>query len=202
MRSNILTFIAAGHETTANTITWSLFLLSQSDEWRARVEAEAQREIDGPVAGLAERLVETRAVIDEAIRLYPPIAAISRVAMGPDELAGQRVKRGTYGRDRALCAAPASKCIGTIRTCSIRAASSATAKNEIDRYAYLPFGAGIRTCIGSAFALQEATLILATIVKNFDFKLAPGKNVWPLLRVTLRPDGGLPLTIKCKDAAA
>jgi cytochrome P450 len=76
------------------------------------------------------------------------------------------------------------------------------AKNEIDRYAYLPFGAGIRTCIGSAFALQEATLILATIVKNFDFKLAPDKNVWPLLRVTLRPDGGLPLTIKCKDVAA
>src|SRR6202023_1723966 len=97
VRSNILTFIAAGHETTANTITWSLFLLSQSDEWRARVEAEALREMAGPVAGLAERLVETRAVIDEAIRLYPPIAAISRVAMGPDELGGEKVKGGSMG---------------------------------------------------------------------------------------------------------
>ena len=197
VRSNILTFIAAGHETTANTITWSLFLLSQSAEWRARVEAEAQRELGGPVAGLAERLVETRAVIDEAIRLYPPIAAISRVAMGPDELAGEKVKRGTmiviapyvlhrhalYWHDPD--AFDPNRFLGK-------------AKNAIDRYAYLPFGAGIRTCIGSAFALQEATLILATIVKNFDFKLAPDKNVWPLLRVTLRPDGGLPLTIKSK----
>jgi cytochrome P450 len=201
VRSNILTFIAAGHETTANTITWSLFLLSQSDEWRARVEAEAQREIGGPIAGLADRLAETRAVIDEAIRLYPPIAAISRVAMGPDELSGEKVKRGSLvviapyvlHRHELHWREPdifdPSRFLGA-------------AKNEIDRYAYLPFGAGIRTCIGSAFALQEATLILATVVKNFDFKLAPNKNVWPLLRVTLRPDGGLPLTIKCKAAAA
>jgi cytochrome P450 len=95
VRSNILTFIAAGHETTANLLTWSLFLLSQSSEWRRRVAAEAEREIAGPVAGLADRLVETRAVIDEAARLYPPIAAISRVAIAADELAGARVKRGS-----------------------------------------------------------------------------------------------------------
>src|SRR3984957_8856231 len=72
VRSNILTFIAAGHETTANTITWSLFLLSQSEEWRARVEAEAQRELGGPIAGLADRLGETPAGIYEAARLSPP----------------------------------------------------------------------------------------------------------------------------------
>jgi cytochrome P450 len=200
VRSNILTFIAAGHETTANTITWSLFLLSQSPQWRERVEVEAEREIGGPVTGLADRLVETRAVIDEAVRLYPPIAAISRVAVGPDELAGERVKRGSmvviapyvlhrhqlYWRDPDSF--DPSRFLGK-------------AKNEIDRYAYIPFGAGIRTCIGSAFALQEATLILATIVKNFDIALAPGSKVWPLLRVTLRPAGGLPLTIRCKEAA-
>jgi cytochrome P450 len=197
VRSNILTFIAAGHETTANTITWSLFLLSQSDEWRERVEAEAERELNGPVMGLAERLVETRAVIDEAIRLYPPIAAISRVAMGPDELAGEKVKRGTmiviapYVLHRHALYWHDPDAFDPTRFLG-------KAKNAIDRYTYLPFGAGIRTCIGSAFALQEATLILATIVKNFDFKLAPDKKVWPLLRVTLRPDGGLPLIIKTK----
>jgi cytochrome P450 len=197
VRSNILTFIAAGHETTANTITWSLFLLSQSPEWRERVEAEALRELDGPVAGLAERLVETRAVVDEAIRLYPPIAAISRVAMGPDELDGERVRRGTmiviapyvlhrhhrYWRDPD--AFDPSRFLGK-------------AKTEIDRFAYIPFGAGARTCIGSAFALQEATLILATIAKNFDLQLAPGKDVWPLLRVTLRPADGLQMSVHCK----
>ncbi len=193
-RSNILTFISAGHETTANTITWSLFLLSQSPEWRARIAAEAAREIGGPTAGLADRLVETRAVIDEAVRLYPPIAAISRVADGPDELAGEDVKRGTmvviatyvlhrhqlYWRDPN--AFDPSRFLGN-------------AKNEIDRYVYIPFGAGIRTCIGSAFALQEATLILAAIMKNFDVQLAPGTAVWPQLGVTLRPAGGLPLIV-------
>jgi cytochrome P450 len=200
VRSNILTFIAAGHETTANTITWSLFLLSQSPEWRERVEAEANRELGSPAVGLADRLVDTRAVIDEAIRLYPPIAAISRVAMGEDELGGERVKRGTmvviapyvlhrhhqYWRDPD--GFDPNRFLGK-------------AKNEIDRFAYIPFGAGARTCIGSAFALQEATLILATIMKNFDLQVAPGKKVWPMLRVTLRPEDGLPMTIKRKDAA-
>jgi cytochrome P450 len=201
VRSNILTFIAAGHETTANTLTWSMFLLSQSAEWRARVEAEAEREMQGPIAGLAERLVETRAVIDEAIRLYPPIAAISRVAMGPDELAGERVKRGTliviapyvlhrhklYWRDPNVF--DPNRFLGK-------------ARNAIDRFAYIPFGAGARTCIGSAFALQEATLILADIARNFDFLVAPGHAVWPLLRVTLRPAGGLPMIVRSKAARA
>src|SRR3984957_21339798 len=86
VRSNILTFIAAGHETTANTLSWALFLLSQSPEWRRRVEAEVDRELAGPIAGTADRLIETRAVIEETIRLYPPIAAISRVALDRDEL--------------------------------------------------------------------------------------------------------------------
>src|SRR6202043_946057 len=164
-------------------------------------EAEAQRELGGPIAGLADRLVETRAVIDEAIRVYPPIAAISRVAMGPDELGGEKVKRGSmiviapyvlhrhemYWREPD--AFDPSRFLGK-------------AKNEIDRYAYLPFGAGIRTCIGSAFALQEATLNFPTIVKNFYFRVAPDKIAWPLLRLPLRPDGGMPLTIRYKDAAA
>jgi cytochrome P450 len=201
VRSNILTFIAAGHETTANTITWSLFLLSQSPQWRERVEREAEREMSGPIEGLADRLVETRAVIDEAVRLYPPIAALSRVAIGADELAGVKVKRGSmiviapyvlhrhqlYWRDPD--AFDPTRFLGK-------------ARDEIDRYVYLPFGAGLRTCIGSAFALQEATLMLATIVKAFSVQLAPGKQVWPLLRVTLRPAGGLPMTIHSKRSHA
>ena len=199
VRSNILTFIAAGHETTANTITWSLFLLSQSAEWRERVAAEACRELDGPIAGLADRLVETRAVIDEAIRLYPPIAAMSRVATGDDTLDAVPVKRGTmiviapyvlhrhqlYWRDPD--GFDPNRFLGK-------------AKTEIDRFTYIPFGAGARTCIGSAFALQEATLVLATVMRNFDLKLAPDKQVWPLLRVTLRPADGLQMIIKSKAA--
>ena len=95
VRSNILTFIAAGHETTANALRWSMFLLSQSRQWRERVQAEAERELTGQISGIADRLVETRAVIEEAIRLYPPIAAISRVALGDDNLNGERVRPGS-----------------------------------------------------------------------------------------------------------
>jgi cytochrome P450 len=70
-----------------------------------------------------------------------------------------------------------------------------SAAATIDRFAYLPFGAGPRKCIGSTFALQEATLVLASIVKRFRFRLKPGHMVWPMLRVTLRPANGLPMII-------
>ncbi|HLL26110.1 MAG TPA: cytochrome P450, partial [Xanthobacteraceae bacterium] len=152
IRANVLTFITAGHETTANSIAWSLFLLSQSAEWQERVRREAGRELDGDIEGLAERLVETRAVVDEAVRLYPPIGAISRAALGPDELAGEPITRGTLvviapyvlHRHRTLWTRPdyfdPSRFLNG-------------AREKVDRFAYLPFGAGPRVCIGAAFAL-------------------------------------------------
>ena len=198
VRSNILTFIAAGHETTANTLSWALFLLSQSGEWRERVQAEADRELTGPVDGMADRLVETRAVIEETVRLYPPIAAISRVALDRDELNGERVRAGSLivispyvlHRHRLLWDRP-----DAFDPRRFLGAAQAT----IDRFAYLPFGTGPRKCIGSSFALQEATLVLATIVRHFAFRLRPGHAVWPMLRVTLRPANGLPMVIAMRS---
>ncbi len=198
VKSNILTFLSAGHETTANTLTWSLFLLSQSPEWRARVEAEVDREMAGPAEGLAERLVVTRAVIDEAVRLYPPIAALSRIADGPDIVGGHQVKRRTLiviapyvlHRHRKLWDRPDVFDPGRFL---------GDEKQGIDRFAYMPFGAGARTCIGSTFALQEATLVLATLVRNFKMRLAPEARVWPLLRITLRPENGMPLQIEPRE---
>ena len=195
VRANILTFIAAGHETTANSITWSLFLLSQSPEWRARVQAEADRELDGDVEGLAERLVETRAVIDEANRLYPPIAAISRAALAPDELAGEPIRVGTMvviapyvlHRHRALWADPDAFDPNRFLD---------GARERIDRFAYLPFGVGPRICIGATFALQEASIVVATVMRHFTLELAPGHAVWPVHRVTVRPSGGLPMIVR------
>ena len=195
VRANILTFIAAGHETTANSITWSLFLLSQSPEWCSRVQAEADRELDGDSDGLADRLVETRAVIDEANRLYPPIAAISRAALGPDELAGEPIRRGTMvviapyvlHRHHSLWADPdrfdPRRFLGD-------------AREAIDRFAYLPFGVGPRICIGASLALQEASIVVATILRHFTLELAPGHVVSPIHRVTLRPSGGLPMIVR------
>lgn len=195
IRANVLTFIAAGQETTANCITWSLYLLSQSPEWRQRVQAEADREFGDGDDGAADRLVETRAVIEETNRLYPPLAAMSRAALGPDELAGQRIGRGTMvviapyvlHRHRALWTRPdvfdPNRFLDGVR-------------ETIDRYAYLPFGAGPRICIGATFAIQEATIVVAAIVRNFDLELAPGHAVWPVLKVTLRPKDGLPMIVR------
>lgn len=201
VRSNILTFIAAGHETTANSLSWAMFLLSQSPQWRERVAAEADREIGGPVEGIEERLKQTRAVIEETIRLYPPIAAISRVAVGGDDLNGEPVRPGSLivispyvlHRHRLLWDQPDVFDPGRFL---------GAARNSIDRFGYLPFGMGPRTCIGSAFALQEATIVLAMIAKYFTFELRSGHPVWPLLRVTLRPANGLPMAIRRRKVSA
>jgi len=196
VKSNIITFIAAGHETTANALAWSLFLLSQSPEWRERVAAEARRELGAGHAPdvVADRLIETRAVIDEAVRLYPPLAAISRAAIGPDELAGETIAAGTtiviapyvLHRHRLLWDDP--DVFDPTRFLP-------GARETIDRFAYLPFGAGPRICIGATFALQEATLVLATVMRRMSLQVAPGFAVWPQQRVTLRPRGGLPMRI-------
>ena len=195
VRSNILTFIAAGHETTANTLSWAMYLLSQSPLWRRRVEAEVDRELTGRAGGIVERLVETRAVIEETIRLYPPIAAISRVALGSDDLNGEPVRPGSLivispyvlHRHRLLWDRPDAFDPRRFLGC---------ARQVIDRFAYLPFGVGPRKCIGSTFALQEATLVLAMTAKHFRFQLKPGHVVWPTLRVTLRPMNGLPMVLR------
>jgi cytochrome P450 len=199
LKSNIITFIAAGHETTANALAWSLFLLSQSPEWSERVAAEGERELGAGRAreSAADRLVETRAVVEEAIRLYPPLAAISRAAIGPDELAGEPIAAGTtiviapyvLHRHRRLWDDP--DVFDPTRFLP-------GARETIDRFAYLPFGAGPRICIGATFALQEATLVLATVMRRFRLELAPGFAVWPLQRVTLRPRGGLPMHITAR----
>lgn len=194
VRSNILTFFAAGHETTANALTWAAFLLASSPDWLERVRAEAE-------GAAGDGLVLTRAVIDEALRLYPPIAAISRVALEDDRLAGIEVKKGTLvvispyvlHRHQRIWDRPG--CFDPGRFLE-------PARDRIDRFAYLPFGAGPRTCIGAAFALQEAALVLAALARRFDFALTPDQRVWPLLRVTLRPAEGLRVILRRRAAGS
>jgi cytochrome P450 len=197
VRANVLTFIAAGHETTANCMTWASYLLSQSPEWQERVQNEADREAVADVGILADRLVETRAVIDETNRLYPPIAAISRVALDADELAGERISRGTIvviapyvlHRHRSLWSRPdefdPNRFLGD-------------ARERIGRFAYLPFGAGPRVCIGAGFAMQEASIVLATLLRNFSLTLSPSHRVWPVQKFTVRPKDGLPMILQSR----
>ena len=200
VRANVVTLIAAGHETTANALTWAMFLLSRDETWQSRIAAEGitvfgTREFD------PERLVDTRAVLEEALRLYPPIAALSRVAIADDELAGEAVEAGTMvivspyvvHRHRRLWERPdefdPDRFAGANR-------------EHVHRYAYLPFGAGPRICLGAAFALQEASILLAGIVAQFRLALPPAFEPEPLLRITLRPRGGLPMIIRRREAAS
>src|SRR6202023_1770938 len=195
VKANILTFIAAGHETTANSLTWSLFLISQSEEWRARLAAEASAGLSGPVEDYAARLVETKAVIEEAMRLYPPVASMSRQAIGPDDLAGKRIRKGSLvvvsqwvlHRHRLLWEKP--DCFDPRRFLP-------GSREKIDRFAYLPFGAGPRVCIGASFSLQEAAIILAYIMRSFSLELKKNHVVKPVQRITLKPQGGLPMTLR------
>jgi cytochrome P450 len=186
VKANILTFIAAGQETTANALTWALFLLTSSPEWLERVHAETESEFDGDLEGLADRLATTRAVLDEALRLYPPITATSRTAGQRDELLGQPIENGTMvviapyvlHRHRLLWEDPdvfdPSRFLPG-------------AAKKIERGAYIPFGTGARMCLGASFAHQEAAIVLASLVRNFELRLVPGQSVWPQQGVTLRP---------------
>jgi cytochrome P450 len=200
VRSSILTLFAAGHETTANALTWSMYLLSRSPLWLQRVRREAGAAAGQPPNERVEVLPRTRAVIEEALRLYPPIAAISRVAMSADALAGMAVRRGdlivvspwVLHRHRRLWRSPEafdpSRFLGE-------------AREGLDRFAWMPFGAGPRTCIGAEFALQEASLALAEIARRFEFELAPAQNVRPLLEVTLKPANGMRMIVMARRPA-
>ncbi len=200
VRANIVTFIGAGHETTANALSWSLYLLSQAPEIRARVErevAEALAASPGDPPAL-DRLTLTRAVVDEAMRLYPPVPFMSRAAIDEDRIGAMKIPGGSLvmiapyvlHRHRTLWADPDS--FDPDRFMPGR-------KETIDRYAYLPFGAGPRVCIGASFSVQETVIVLARFVDALRFDLVDGHRVVPVQRVTLRPGGGLPMRISARD---
>ena len=198
VRANIVTFIGAGHETTANALSWSLYLLSQAPDARRRIEAEVDAVPDDlPVAETLERLVFTRAVIEETMRLYPPVPFLSRAAIEDDRIKGFRVPKNSLvmmapyvlHRHHTLWRDP--DVFDPDRFMPEQ-------RPSIDRYAYLPFGAGPRICIGASFSLQEAAIVLSRIVRAVRLDLEPGHVVKPVQQVTLRPEGGLPMRLSAR----
>jgi len=195
VRANIVTFINAGHETTANALTWTLFLLSQSPEWRERAEADADQAFDSEGVVATEKCETLRAVFEEALRLYPPAAMLARQAIAADQLAGVHIPAGAVitvspyvlHRRKGLWDHPdafdPSRFLGERR-------------DRIDRFAYIPFGAGPRVCIGMAFAMQEGIILLAHFLRAFRFELVEGHQVMPIQRVTLRPRNGMKMHVK------
>ncbi len=190
LRDNLLTFIVAGHETTALTLGWSLYLCAYDQAVQDRARAEAQSVLGGRAATGEDvaRLPYIRQIIDEALRLYPPAGIISRTAQVADTLCGREIRpRDTviipiYALHRNHLLWPEPNRFDPDRFAD---------RKTIERYAYLPFGDGPRICIGASFELQEAVIILATLLSRFRFTPVPGRDPDPVMILTLRPQGGV-----------
>jgi cytochrome P450 len=192
VRNQVVTIFMAGHETTALALTWTWYLLSQHPAVEAKLHAELETVLGGrtPRHEQLGQLPYTRMVIEEAMRLYPPAHTLSRAAMGEDEVLGRRIPKGAQimivpwllHRNPRLWQDPER--FDPERFAPDRAASR-------HRFAYIPFGAGPRICIGAAFAMAEAMLILATVAQRYRLRLKPGFPVEPQGLITLRPRHGM-----------
>jgi cytochrome P450 len=197
--ANILTFILAGHETTARTLGWALHLISRSPGVAARLRDEADA-FDLTDPKWAEALPWTRAVIEESMRLFPPAPTLARRALGPDVIGGQAIEAGTavaispwvLHRHELLWDEP-----DAFRPERFLPAN----RKAIDRYAYIPFSAGPRVCIGAAFALQEAMIALATLLRAADVEAITTAEPRPTHQITLRSRKPIHLRLRARRAA-
>ena len=196
VHDNLVTFIGAGHETTANALTWTLFLLSEFREADARVAAEAT---DAPDADALARLTDTRMILEEAMRLYPPVPFMSREARSRDMIGEVAVAAGTR-----IIIAPwvlhRHRKLWPDADMFVPERFAPENRGRIPRFAYLPFGAGPRICVGMTFAMQEALLALTMIARRFRLTLAEGADVMPFARMTLRPMHGLPMRVEARSS--
>jgi cytochrome P450 len=205
LRDEMITLLLAGHETTALALSWTWYLLSLHPEVETRLLEELQ-EVLGDRAPTVEdlpRLPYAEMVIKESMRLYPPAWGVSREAIEECEIGGYRVPAGTQlllvlwamHRDPRYFQDP--------RTFDPARWEGSLAKKKVPRYAYLPFGAGPRICIGSSFAMTEAVLLLATIARNFQLELVPEqRRVMPQPSTTLRPAGGISMLLRRRLSSA
>ncbi|HMK70023.1 MAG TPA: cytochrome P450 [Xanthobacteraceae bacterium] len=197
VRDQVVTTFMAGHETTAQALAWTWYLLSQHPAAEAKLHDELAAVLGGrtPRHEDLSQLRYARMVIDESMRLYPPAHTLGREAVAADEILGHRIPAGAtvlivpwmLHRKPSLWENPD-------RFEPERFAPEHAAARH--RYAYIPFGAGPRICIGAAFAIEEALLILATIAQRYRLRLKPGHPVEPQGLITLRPRYGLPMFLQ------
>ena len=201
LRDNLITFLIAGHETTALTLSWALYLLAMDPATQKRAATEAQAVLGGRAATAedVEKLPFVQQVIYETLRLYPPIPVHLRTAAADDEVCGHAVKKGdvmiapfySLHRNKRLWKQPRKFLPDRFADMS-----------KIDRFAYVPFSVGPRVCIGADFAMQEATIILATLLARHRFRLTDAPPPKPKLILTLRPDRDIWLDVKPRKVAA
>jgi cytochrome P450 len=196
----VATFMLAGHETSANALTWSLALLSAYPAARERLEEELAAVLPDrdPAAADVPRLPWARAVVSEALRLYPPAWTIERDALADDDVAGTPVPAGSMvaispylvHRHPGFWSDPAGFDPGRF----LPGGDGDIATRH--RYAFIPFGGGRRACVGASFAELETVLVLATIARRFRLELTARGMPAPVAQVTLRPGQKLPMRLR------
>lgn len=196
IEDNIITFIGAGHETTARALGWTLYCLAEAPWERELIEAEIdavlKREPD-PTKWL-DAMPFTRAAFEEALRLYPPAPSINREPIEPETYKGLEIPAKaavlvmpwTVHRHRKLWDRPDAFMPERFHSGN---------RERIDRFQYLPFGAGPRVCIGAAFAMQEAIIALAMLLSRYRFDTVAETKPWPVQKLTTQPQGGLPMHV-------
>jgi cytochrome P450 len=196
VEDNIITFIGAGHETTARALGWTLYCLANAPWEREKIEAEIDQvvaDVPDPVDWL-DAMPLTRAAFEEAMRLYPPAPSLNREPIEDDRYGDLVIKKGTQvlmmpwtvHRHRKYWDQPDAFMPERFHPEN---------RDKIDRYQYLPFGAGPRTCIGASFAMQEAAIALAALMSRYQFNTTSQTNPWPVQKLTTQPEGGLWMTV-------
>lgn len=189
---NAATFYLAGHETTANSLAWTLFLLAAQPDLQEELAAEAAQALQGGTDDVADRVPRLRLFLSESLRLYPAVPRFDRQAIAPDQIGGRAVEPGDIvsiwpwllHRHKKLWNDPDAFQIERFAE-----------KGDRHRFQYLPFGAGPRTCVGAQFATTEALTLLAHWLADWRF-VDIGHPAQAAGMVTLRPKGGLPLRLQ------
>ncbi|HZV21125.1 MAG TPA: cytochrome P450 [Hyphomicrobiales bacterium] len=193
---NLLTLLEAGHETTAKALTWTFYLLARAPEWQTAVRREIKKEAgnDKITAAHLPKLALTQQVLKESMRLYPPAPSMVRIFIEPCELGGHRFERGDMAIFPIFCIHRHRR-LWTDPDRFDPARFSPEREKTYSRTQFMPFGAGPRICLGNAFAMAEATAILATVLREVQFDWAGGREPEPISRITLRPRGGMRLLV-------
>jgi cytochrome P450 len=197
VRDEALTLFLAGHETTANALTWTWYLLSQNPECERRLHEEIDSVLQGRVPGMSDlpQLRYAEMVFAEAMRLYPPAWAIGRMAKGPFELGGIKIAAKSicimspYVMQRDPRWFPHPERFNPERW-------SPEARDARPKFSYFPFGGGARVCIGERFAWMEGVLMIAAITQKWKLRLAPDQRVEPLPLITLRTKYGMRMIVE------
>jgi len=198
MRDELITLLLAGHETTASTLGWAFHLIDEHPEVGERLHAEAVEVLGDrlPEHEDLRRLTYTVAVVEEVMRLYPPVWLLPRIAQADDEIGGYHVPAGS---DVVVVPYTLHRHPGFWTDAERFDPGRFTAAERPPRYAYLPFGAGPRFCIGNSLGVMEAVFVLAMAARDLELRKVPGKVVEPEAMLSLRVRGGLPMTVQRRE---